>query len=49
MSYAAWSRQHFHRPLRERVAHAARAKSSELRKAFREFIRSFFAWYDIEI
>ena len=49
MSYATWSRQHFHLPLRERIAQAFRAKANSFRKARREFIRAFFAWYGIDI
>lgn len=49
MSYAAWERRQFHRPLRARAWSAVCAKSRSIRGRWRSFFRAWMAWYGISV
>ena len=49
MSFAAWSRRNFHRPLHARAWSAVCLKGRAARLRWRAFFRAWMAWYGITV
>lgn len=49
MSYRTWSRENFHRPLHVRAWNGICAHARTIRARWRNFLRSYFAWFEITL